>query len=1547
MSRHTSLADFIEKRKPILWVGAGLSIQAGYPTIGQFAERLWREKTHHPPPQGCSEYQLVDAFHEKHGQGELNQALAELIPAGAQFRPVHRHIARLAKAGFFHTIVTTNYDRLIESALGDLDVDYVPQILSSNETISSDNRLRLIKIHGDLADWQKAILTGESYATYAQKYDFLKQQLNVLLRQNRVLFAGCSMLDERILEWIESLPDDDRKQLLSWKALLTASEQNLLHQSQRPEGYSVYQLYQTLRLETEPLLPDYDALEQWFGEAADGLALPAKTPALPRERTELNLTIEAEKVWQVQLDGAARPVDDHPLLSDEFLQKLSLLEKLIHAPLPCDDLGNLRPDDAETATAINALALWIGQQLAAILNDAEQQQLADAMAPGDIPLLRVAAHGSEADRVLALPWELIHFAGQFPVRESRLDLAREALSPNRNELGEADRPLRALVHIAAPEDPDATSALSYEEEAYRLVLAMQQAADDAVIFSDLGTLDDLTTTLQRTTPTVVHFTGHGAPGTLLFENSEGDETAVEIGTMLAAIRAKAVGGQRLLPPVFYLASCHGATSTGVSTADKPGSRQLSELGAVLGEGPSSAATLHREGCAAVLAYYGPVGDHLSTRAETAVYQNLVRGRPLSDAVREARQVMQDVLGEPGQQYKYPLGWAQLALFLRGADRPISIGVPDAGDAAVLEQELVRPDQPIQAVEIPEPGRSGFIARRRLMSGLRRQHRRGRRLFVLQGLGGVGKTALALNLIPKLGVPLNRIILLDASNLEETDSAATPLWTAIENGLEKTEPELYRKYLESNPGINDPATVFGDLVGQIRHPWLIYLDNAESLQKEPDSGDQAIGDWKDAEVARLWNTIAQAATTGGPLTFITTARYQWRGLNKRDIDPIGALRSADMLRMMRWFPYLRRLPYEMRPALVAWLDGHARALVYLEGILNKHFQALRPDDISEQNWQDAVVSALPITDRKLQDEDLLLHWIWKRLTPESHTHIRTLSALRRPVPENAVESFGSMYEELDSYGLITHFADRHRALHGTVSRFAQQFGQPTLEDHLLIGHWYKDTYEDSLTATSVEEAVYHLTMAEKAEAAAPLALRLANFYRSSLRYFDSARVLDGVLELPMPINLKVDLLISRGNLYQSTGAFDHARLCFQQAFDFSMSENLKDETISQSLHGLANALDSQGKFDDAVTAYTKALDIDKAVHGTENHPDYAASLAGLANALSRQGKFDDAVTAYTKALDIMKAVHGTENHPDILPTLSNLAMTFARQGNIDPAISTLEKAVFISEQIRQPYYTGNILFLLAQVVQAKDPDLANSHASRAKELLLPLIGSTNPLITRITAFIEQDTSSDQQQPEGVSLDEAVLSLLAGLGEVSVESFIRVAQRLVLASNNLRILTQIAFGAGKPGLELSKPTELEIPDDIPAEEAQRIQSALAQISPVLNQVRENMRSIIQRLPNQDGLISLPDAGSDQSPPEQLYPVLLDEAAAIIMTAPEGDLAADLRLVIRGLSVLLGDSDEVDTMQLPLLLLKKLPDQREEIIGALTPLCSAEQLETLNRA
>jgi len=65
-------------RAPLLWVGAGLSIPSGYPSLAQLAERL-RKASPATMPAGLTPIETIDAFVKENGQGDLAEALADIF----------------------------------------------------------------------------------------------------------------------------------------------------------------------------------------------------------------------------------------------------------------------------------------------------------------------------------------------------------------------------------------------------------------------------------------------------------------------------------------------------------------------------------------------------------------------------------------------------------------------------------------------------------------------------------------------------------------------------------------------------------------------------------------------------------------------------------------------------------------------------------------------------------------------------------------------------------------------------------------------------------------------------------------------------------------------------------------------------------------------------------------------------------------------------------------------------------------------------------------------------------------------------------------------------------------------------------------------------------------------------------------------------------------------------------------------------------------------------------------------------------------------------
>ena len=98
-----------------------------------------------------------------------------------------------------------------------------------------------------------------------------------------------------------------------------------------------------------------------------------------------------------------------------------------------------------------------------------------------------------------------------------------------------------------------------------------------------------------------------------------------------------------------------------------------------------------------------------------------------------------------------------------------------------------------------------------------------------------------------------------------------------------------------------------------------------------------------------------------------------------------------------------------------------------------------------------------------------------------------------------------------------------------------------------------------------------------------------------------------------------------------------------------------------------ALRKQGKLEEAITAYKKAIELD---------PNDAAAYGNLGIALRKQGKLEEAITAYKQAIEL---------NPNDAAAYGNLGNALDDQEKIEEAIAAYKKAIAIDPNDATTYY----------------------------------------------------------------------------------------------------------------------------------------------------------------------------------------------------------------------------------------------------------------------
>jgi tetratricopeptide (TPR) repeat protein len=977
-----------------------------------------------------------------------------------------------------------------------------------------------------------------------------------------------------------------------------------------------------------------------------------------------------------------------------------------------DRLSREPAETDEKRADLFARATTLGSLLFSLLFDEEgRERLTQAMIPGrPRPLITIR---SEDDSLLALPWELLHHEGSFLLRDARVDLARSTPGDVGPEalLREASEPLKLVVNVSVPEG----SHLDYEGESYRITRALSERC--RFVPTELGSLDDLVETVRSEKPTAIHFSGHGAPGALAFEDEEGRKDEVSIHDLVAALRKRIDGA---LPPLFYLASCHGNDW---------------EAGA-----ESSAARLHREGVPQVVGYYGPIVDELSTRAEVAFYRALAEGETTRYAVRQARQALASpfwaldsrhrprsvaearvapILAEntAAGRHTHPFAWAQLVFYHRGPDHPLSL--PSAPGARPSEEALRRTFQGVGDRRVLS---TGFIGRRGELHRVRRKIREGERVFVFQGLGGLGKSTLAFQVIPMLlrGEQGSDSITLWCQETEQQPNRAQAL---VDQLLEHCRRRFGLDWEQVVHAVDrqagdDPVqrfALFLQVLLQNVPRLVLYLDNLESLLVGPrDEDEKAFGEWASPDLGRLWQILTELTQNGDRLYLVSSCRYRNPAFAGA-LLPVSSLPPDALYRLMGWFPALRRLSGAGRARLVERLAGHPRAVEYVNDLL-AHALAERedregpwrlPEDPGEadleREWAELVAPVLPDVREKLW-ANLLLAEIWERVLDErARRMLFRMTLLRRSWEWKLAAVLGE--EEDQKVALATaerlrgtsmleaiEFASGRRyTLHPATVQFVRdRFGDDEMlcrATHRRMGDYLEAEAKTSPFIEVDLDAGYHLFQAGEYDRAYDLLGTASDWLRDHGRVREGLQILSPFLteqvQKVMALERLGNMLSGIGLAFANLGEVEKAIEFHEQTLVIAreISDRRNEGTA---LGDLGNAYLRLGESEKAIEFFEQALVISREIGSRRGE---ATALGSLGNAYRGLDEVEKSIGFCAQHLAIAREIG---DRPGEGSALGNLGNAYSHLGELERAIEFYEEALVVHRELGDFQMEGNDL-----------------------------------------------------------------------------------------------------------------------------------------------------------------------------------------------------------------------------------------------------------------
>jgi tetratricopeptide (TPR) repeat protein len=1229
-------------RGTFLWVGAGLSISADYPGFKELAEML-REKSIESLSVNLDAQQTIDTFVEKNGTGEFCNALADIfIPKKAL--GYHRELMELPWKG----IITTNYDELLEDALKDIGKSYIKITLDRNVELTA-GRIPLYKVHGDVSEFRSIIFTKESYEGYSKLYSFLEKILDVELKQHSVVFIGYSMKDDRLIEWLKDLGHSGRKMLMISYTVITENDWNSIPIDDR----SLF-----VEANIKPvLLRNYDEIPELISYLVKKI-MPKKSDEL---RFKISFAQGKQDQWLIQSDtGSEQNVDVPWKNNDDFSVSLMEFTRMAEKPVV----------EERQRDEINTHAVRIGEALGkSLLNDEDRQRIRNSTGQGgQLPMVMIE---SNDDLILSLPWELLRMDNEFSIRECRIDLVRTTSSTSEYPkfLSPPDRCMKLVINISAPEN---STELNYEEEGYRIARSLHEYSE--IVFTELGSVDDMVNLMAENDPIGVHFSGHGEPGRLIFEDEEGMENPVTISNLLKKIREKTLDR---FPKFFYLSSCHSNTSA------KPTEKQV---------GPTiSAAQLHREGIVQVIGYYGPVVDALSTMAEVAIYKAIANNKPTRQGVRDARaqlsnypESLDNVVHRgdmPNEQLiMFPFAWSQLVFYHRGPDYPLSKEIPKK----YIQEQEAKLQRLFTGTKSRKILSTGFIGRRRELHKFRKVLRAGQRIFVFQGLGGLGKSTIASRVLPMI-TKNDLVFTVWCQEIEEAEDQAGELTNRLSEFGSKIFGDRWVEVSTSVDRIPDAneSQRLGILLQEIlkKNSITIYLDNMESLLNGPDNEDpEAFGDWKNREIAQIWEMLKNAS--GDKLCIITSCRYYNEAFNDYVIH-VSEMTDNAIFRMMSWFDGLRRLSVVNRTRLVRLLRGHPMAVELLDDLVRKALSDWKSkygewdtplsgdtDSITKE-WERIIAPALPKAEERFV-QNLLLEAIWKNVLDDPcRRMLFRMTLLLRPWDWNMMMQLGELSEE-------------ESITEGTAQKLRETSLLGRIEDMDANGKWVNLFQIHPITAKFITRQFN----GREAET-----LRQETYRRIGI-------YLEKLVETSPDIRTPLDT----GLYFYKCGEFDRAFLYLDLVCEsffkwgmyrkvieiytqFEKTEIMKriNPKLRATMFGnIVGAYYRLGQSRKAIEYCERALEIDRDIDDKRGESSH---LGNMGLSFAALGEFEKAIEYYQNALNIAKNV----NDLWVVASISgNLGLAYNTLGQVEKSIECYQQGLTVAVEIGdQMIVCGNL------------------------------------------------------------------------------------------------------------------------------------------------------------------------------------------------------------------------------------------------------------------
>ncbi|MDU1322412.1 MAG: SIR2 family protein [Clostridium botulinum] len=192
-----------ENNKLVIFVGAGVSANSGYPSWTSLVEEFARGLGIDTQNISSEDYlKIPQYYYNSRKEKDYYDVIWDKFNVNVKPNDIHDAIFKLKP---YH-IVTTNYDELLEEAARNQGVFY--DVVSKDEDLPYTlNNNMIIKMHGDLKN-KNIVLKEDDYLSYFRNFKLIQNYIKSLISTYTILFLGYSINDinvKYIFQWVKDI----------------------------------------------------------------------------------------------------------------------------------------------------------------------------------------------------------------------------------------------------------------------------------------------------------------------------------------------------------------------------------------------------------------------------------------------------------------------------------------------------------------------------------------------------------------------------------------------------------------------------------------------------------------------------------------------------------------------------------------------------------------------------------------------------------------------------------------------------------------------------------------------------------------------------------------------------------------------------------------------------------------------------------------------------------------------------------------------------------------------------------------------------------------------------------------------------------------------------------------------------------------------------------------------------------------------------------------------------------------------------------------------